>query len=351
EPLLDAEGEERLGHDRRVDRAALQPGQHLRKGEVDVLDIVVFEPGALQRLVDGRAGRSAFARLGDLGALEVGEGLELAAIDQFLAHQQRDISVAGQVRALVGDDLEADPARLGIVEPGRGGGGGNVDLAGAERGDHVRPGLHVDQRDLEPLVLPIPFVVADEERRVADHQRAADLDLVEIGGAAGARADRRNRTDAACEPQQPAPCQHPGLPFCRLSQNPLALEREWASESRGWPGTTSSTPNSPRRPIGGRPTGRAPTSRPRCRPRRGWRSSAAAMPGCPVRWSSPGTVSPRWCWSAANSASAPAPATAARSAAGSMSARASAAAPPRSMPSAPAGCSPTPPMRSRWSNG
>src|SRR5439155_12592 len=67
---------------------------------------------------------------------------------------------------------------------------------------------------------------------------------------------------------------------------------------------TPSIPISYRSPIGGRRIGRSPASWPRCRARRGWRSSAAGMPGSRRRWSLRSTGSMRWCSSRARSGSA-----------------------------------------------
>ena len=56
---------------------------------------------------------------GDLASAQVGNLAHLAAVDEVLSHDQRDIAVAGGDRAPVGDHAQADAAEHGVQQGGR----------------------------------------------------------------------------------------------------------------------------------------------------------------------------------------------------------------------------------------
>ncbi len=81
----------------------------------------------------------------------------------------------------------------------------------------------------------------------------------------------------------------------RYRNRGFARQRSASDRLRRCSIPTSCTGISHPSPIGGRHIVRSRTSLSRCRERRGWRSSAAAMPGCRRRWNWPSTASTRSC--------------------------------------------------------
>ena len=124
--------------------------------------------------VPGRADR-------DLAALEIGDRFVLAAVDQVLAHHQGRIAVARPHRALGGDDLERDAARRRVVEPGRHGAAADIELAGAERRDHLGGRVEPHHLDRDALVAEEALGVGDVIAGIAHGAGDADPHLRELG--------------------------------------------------------------------------------------------------------------------------------------------------------------------------
>ena len=80
--------------------------------------------------------------------------------------------------AAVGDDAKLHAAQERVPEPDRERAGADVELAGAERRDHLGAGVEHDEVDVQALALEVALVLRDVERRVAGRAAGADHDLV-----------------------------------------------------------------------------------------------------------------------------------------------------------------------------
>jgi hypothetical protein len=169
-----------------------------------VLDIVIGEADAAHDLVQRRARPAAAPGLGDLEPLQISEALHPAAVDEILAHQQRHVARPRRRRGLVGDDLDDDGVRGGVEDPGGGGAGRHVELAGAERRDHFGAGIDGDEVHLDPPRAEIAALDRDEQRRVGDHAVDADAHGLERLGA-GWRGDDRQGERQHQQPDMPRP--------------------------------------------------------------------------------------------------------------------------------------------------
>src|SRR5262249_30679278 len=151
-------------------------GRMLRKAHMNRCRVPPLQPATLERFVEDGFVADADAGNRDAQALEIAIALELADLDEVLADQQRREAVAGTVVHLVRQDLEADAALDRIVEPDRDRAAAGVQLAGAERSDHLRTGIERHQLEREPLFAEIAFGIGDEERRVAAGTDNTDAD-------------------------------------------------------------------------------------------------------------------------------------------------------------------------------
>ena len=93
--------------DARIDGAIGHRWRVLRKAHVDRGRISPFQAAALERFIEHRFVADADSGERDAEALEIAVALELAALDEFLADQQRRKAVARTVVHLVRHDLEA----------------------------------------------------------------------------------------------------------------------------------------------------------------------------------------------------------------------------------------------------
>src|SRR6185312_13258600 len=88
-----------------------------------------------------------------------------------------------------GDDLDVHALRDGIVETGRSGAAAGIELARAERRDHLRRRIEADEFDLDAGFLEVAFLVGDEEGRVA--RCADDADIEGLAQRGGGQAERQ----------------------------------------------------------------------------------------------------------------------------------------------------------------
>ena len=129
------------------------------------------------------------ARQCDLHALEISHGLVAAAVDVLLAHDQHLVAVARPRIAIAADDADGDVARHRVEECRAGGTGRDVDVAGAERRDHLAAAVEDSAFRLESFLGEIALLHRNEDGEVARRIRDRDVDLV--GG--------EGRTDATCD--------------------------------------------------------------------------------------------------------------------------------------------------------
>ena len=194
-------GDRRLDGEARVDRLVGIGRDLIGKAEKDRIDIAVAQSILHQRVVHERVLAVAVRRHRHFQTFEILQALDLAAVDQVGAHHDRLEAVAFGVARLVGDDLDRDAARVGVVEPGRGGARADVDFAGAERGNHLRRRIEAHERDLEALLGVIALGVGDEERRIARGADGADGEVLRLDAAGRRRQLRqeRGRRPTICE--------------------------------------------------------------------------------------------------------------------------------------------------------
>src|SRR5262249_44398937 len=111
------------------------------------------------------AGAAVAAGDADLAALQVGDRLDLAALDQVLAHHQRGRDPLRRLLRHRGDDLEVEAA-LDAVEGGDGeAGDGDVELARSRQSGRVLTGGDGLELDIDPLVAEVAFLDGEVERR------------------------------------------------------------------------------------------------------------------------------------------------------------------------------------------
>ena len=209
-----------LGREPGIDALVDERRHMLRIAEIDRLDVAEREAELLQRLVHG--GVRAGARRGerDLHALEIGERAIAAAHHQILAHEQDVVAVARRRRGRVGDDREMDAARIGAEEPGRRRARADIELARAERRDHLRGGIERDEAGREPLVAEIALLVGDEDADVAARVGNADRHRLRRGRRGGAEA--RQQQAHAGEHRAPGSHQSRACPFSPHGSRPNA---------------------------------------------------------------------------------------------------------------------------------
>ena len=80
--------------------------------------------------------------------------------------------------APVGDNAKLDSARERIPEADRKRSAADIELAGAERRDHLGAGIEHDEVDVEALVIEVAPVISDVEGGVAGRSASAHRDLV-----------------------------------------------------------------------------------------------------------------------------------------------------------------------------
>ena len=149
---------------------------------------------------------------GDLLPFQIGERLERAAVHEVLAHHQRLVVVAVDAHALVGHDAKLDAAIDRIVETCRGGAAPGVERAGAERHDHLGPGIEVGEIGLEAFGFEIAALLGDVERHIGAQIDDADLDRLELLRRRGDGHQTRDREYGE------TPCEdHHVLSFNRLT--------------------------------------------------------------------------------------------------------------------------------------
>jgi hypothetical protein len=147
---------------------------------------------ALERLVeDGLLPDARGRRNCELQALQVGEAVELAALDEGAAHDDRLEAEVGGVARFVGDELDGNLSFVCVVVPRRHRARADIEVAGSERGDHAGSRGEGRKRDVDAGGLEVAFRFGDEEACVADGVDHADRHR--IGRARPARAGHHRR--------------------------------------------------------------------------------------------------------------------------------------------------------------
>jgi hypothetical protein len=106
------------------------------------------------------------------------------------AHHQRRIAVARLDRGLIGHDLHADAPPDRVVEACRHRAAADIELACAERGNHLRRGIECSDGHVQTILAEEAHSIGDVVSGIADGARDADLDLI---GRDGGRIGRVQR--------------------------------------------------------------------------------------------------------------------------------------------------------------
>ena len=165
----------------------------LREIEDGLDDILVSDAAGLGGFVQHRERRHPRRDEGHFLALQIGEALEGAAVDQVLADEDALIIVAGRGVALIGDDAYADLLRDRVVEADGERAAADIDLAGAQGRNLLGAAVEHDHVWLDAGFLEEAAIVGEPKGGVRRGAAEADRDLV--GGAHGAGQEEREETD------------------------------------------------------------------------------------------------------------------------------------------------------------
>jgi hypothetical protein len=157
----------RLDRSRGIHRLVLERGDVVGERKINRLHVGIFQTGGMQERVQRRCIADPGRIHRKLHALEVLELLVAAALHMILAHENLSRAIAARGGRLVRHDLDPDAAGHGIVEPGGGGARSRLDLAGTERGHHVRGRAEVRHFYLDAFSLEEALLLRDIDRRVA----------------------------------------------------------------------------------------------------------------------------------------------------------------------------------------
>jgi hypothetical protein len=112
--------------------------------------------------------------------LQVGEGFEGAAVDEVFAYHECLVIVAVDAHALVGDNAKLDSAVDRIVKTRRGRAATSVEVAGAERQNHLGTGIKIGEFGLEAFRFQVAPLLGDIKGDVRAQVDDADLDGLEL---------------------------------------------------------------------------------------------------------------------------------------------------------------------------
>src|SRR5262249_38277874 len=115
-------------------------------------------------------------------ALEVLDRLDPSGVNEIFAHDEGGEVVAGPRLSLVRHDLEVHAARDGVVEAGRRGTDGHVQLTGSEGGNHLGPGGEGLELQRDAAGLAVSPVEGGVEAHVGDRGQLAHLHHVGSAG-------------------------------------------------------------------------------------------------------------------------------------------------------------------------
>ena len=154
-----------------VDLAALDGGNGRGGGaHADEGGVVGLEAGLGHQVPDDHVGGGAGRGDADLGALEVGDGLDL--VGAVLLHCERNAGIAAEL-----DDrqdvlaLGLHPQRV-LVSPGD-----DVSRPADQRRQRLRAALEVADLDVEALLPKVPELLGQRERQIIESRRPADAEL------------------------------------------------------------------------------------------------------------------------------------------------------------------------------
>ena len=129
-----------------------------------------LEAGLGHQVPDDHVGGGAGRGDADLGALEVGDGLDL--VGAVLLHRERNAGIAAELDD--GQDVLAlglHPQRV-LVSPGD-----DVSRPAHQRRQRLRAALEVADLDIEALLLEVPELLRQRQRQIVERRRPADAEL------------------------------------------------------------------------------------------------------------------------------------------------------------------------------
>ncbi len=138
----------------------------LRKSHIDDFAVPPFQTAALERFVQHQFVARPGARQRHLETFEVLEVLELAAVDQRFANEQRGVAASRRMVRLVGDNLEVDSARHGIVQCDGNCAAAGIEFAGSQSWHHLCGSRKIQKVDVQSFLGEISFGIGHEERRI-----------------------------------------------------------------------------------------------------------------------------------------------------------------------------------------
>src|ERR1700704_4554320 len=139
ETLLCHDRNERLRGDTGVEAAVAEGGDLLVDAEKCPLAIAPPKAAASESLVEDGLLPDACGHWDcEFQALEVGEALELAALDEGAAHDDGLEAEVWRIARFVGNELDGNLSFVCVVVPRRHRAGADVEFTGSERGDHAR---------------------------------------------------------------------------------------------------------------------------------------------------------------------------------------------------------------------